>query len=67
MVPVQPTPDVLLTQQEAAKLIGVEPRTLEAWRARGSYQLPFVKIGPRIVRYRLRDLEAWIEKQTVTA
>ncbi len=52
----------LLNQDEAAEALAVPARTLEAWRCRGGGP-PFVRIG-RHVRYRLRDLQAWIEERT---
>jgi excisionase family DNA binding protein len=50
--------DPLLTTQQAAKFLGHSPRSLEAWRCRGS-SLPYCKIG-RSVRYRLSDLEKYL-------
>ena len=54
----------LLTQTEAAGLLGIEPRTLESWRLK--------RIGPRFfayskrcVRYRLDDLLEWLSARAV--
>lgn len=55
----------LLTEDEAAVVLAIKPQTLAAWRCRGAQSLPFVKIG-RAVRYRVSDLEAWMEKRTAT-
>jgi hypothetical protein len=54
----------LVDQVEAARVIGVLPRTLEGWRLRG-YGPRFVRISPRCVRYRLKDIEKWLSKQVV--
>jgi excisionase family DNA binding protein len=54
----------LLTEDEAAALLRVEPQTLRLWRATGRYGLPFVKVG-RCVRYRRCDLEKWIESRVI--
>ncbi len=51
-----------LNTRQAAKLIGLAPNTLEIWRLRGCGPR-FVKFG-RAVRYRLADLETYIEAQT---
>lgn len=57
--------DRLLKTAEAADYLGREPSTLRWWRAKG--------LGPRFsgrysgVRYRLRDLDAWVEANTHTA
>jgi len=57
--------DKLLTQEQAAELLGVLPKTLQAWRTTQRYPLKFVKVG-RCVRYRPQDLADFIEKRTFT-
>lgn len=47
---------LLLRPAEAAKALGVSPRTL--W----GLAIPRVRIGARGVRYDVADLRAWIEK-----
>ncbi len=56
----------LLSRKEAAELLGIRPQTLAAWHITGKYGLPVVKVG-RSVRYRLSDLERWLESRTVGA
>ncbi len=56
-------PDVLLTEYQAATLLGHPVRTLQAWRYRGGGPR-FVKAS-RSIRYRRRDLVAWIEAATL--
>ena len=53
--------DKYLSTKEAATLLGIQPNTLEIWRCKGRGPL-FVKLGGP-VRYRLSDLNAWIEKR----
>ena len=53
----------LLTEREACEYLRLCPRHLFALRKRGL--IPFVKIGGRTVRYRLRDLDAAIDAMTV--
>ena len=55
--PIRP---ILVTENEAAKVLGFSPRTLQSWRVSGDGP-PFVRVSPRAIRYRLSDLEAWIE------
>jgi excisionase family DNA binding protein len=57
---------VLLTRVEAAEYLGVQPQTLAVWATTGRYQLPFVRIG-RCVRYKVSDLDAWLERRTITS
>ncbi len=52
----------LLTEVQAAKLLSLTPRALQAWRYQGRGP-QFVKISARAIRYRPEDLEAWIEAQ----
>jgi len=55
----------LVDDKAAAEILDTTPGTLSVWRTTGRYALPFVKVG-RKVRYRVSDLEAWIEKRTRT-
>ncbi len=54
----------LLTREQAAEYLGLSAQTLAVWTATGRYDLPVVKVG-RLVRYRLSDLDAWLESRTV--
>lgn len=49
----------LLTEDEAAARLNVQPSTLAAWRLRGHPDLPFVRVG-RCVRYRPQDIAVFI-------
>jgi len=60
-----PRPELLTTTQ-AADILGVMPSSLVTWRCTKAVRVPFVKIG-HAVRYRRRDLEAYIEACTVDA
>ena len=55
--------DALLTEVQAADLLRLSIRTLQAWRTK-EFGPAFVRAG-RAVRYRRRDLIAWIEANTV--
>lgn len=55
----------LLTPEEAAPLVGVTVGTLQVWRTTRRYPLKYVKSG-RCVRYRLEDIQAFIESRIVT-
>lgn len=62
-----PTPDDLLTQKEAAPLVGVAPRTLERWRWSTNDGPPYIQVSPRCVRYRRGDLLAWVAERRRTS
>lgn len=64
---VKPLPtDPLLTEQQAAPLLGVKPSTLQVWRCSKRYPLAYIKSG-RLVRYRRSDIEAFLESRKVAA
>ncbi len=52
----------LLMPGEVANLLGIKPKTLEAWRAAGEGP-PHVIIGRRNVRYDPGDLAVWIKER----
>jgi len=56
--------DLLLKEEDAAHLLSLSVRTLQAWRVRTAGP-PFVQVG-RAIRYRRRDLIAWIDANTVS-
>jgi hypothetical protein len=56
----------MLTTDEAAGYLGVAGSTLAGWRTRGQQGPPYIKLVGA-VRYRLRDLETWLDKYTVVA
>jgi excisionase family DNA binding protein len=59
-----PSVSKLLTTDEVAEIIRLSPETLEQWRWLRK-EIPFIRLGPKCVRYRQCDLDAWIEKRLV--
>ena len=56
-----------LRPREAAKLLGISPRTLWTWTHVGI--IPCVRVGTgkrKAVLYPLSDLQAWLSKQSAT-
>jgi predicted DNA-binding transcriptional regulator AlpA len=53
-------PDQLLNTREAADWLGVSTAWLEVGRSQ-KYGPPFRKLSPKLVRYCVRDLIAWLE------
>lgn len=53
----------LLKTKQAAEYLGLSKAFLERDRWAGA-KVPFIKIGDRAVRYRLEDLNAYIESRT---
>lgn len=58
------TTQKLMTPQEVADLLGIDPKTLNNWRATKRYPLSYVKIG-RHVRYKPEDVETFIQSRTI--
>ena len=59
-------PDALLKTADAADLLTLSPRTLEALRLRGGGP-PFILVTDRAVRYRREDLWQWISTRRHTS
>ena len=52
----------LLNTTEAANYLGVSKAFLERDRWAGA-RIPFIKVGSRAVRYRLSDLDSYLDAQ----
>lgn len=52
--------DAMMKPEDAAKFIGVHPKTLSRWRIAGAGGPPWVRLSERIIRYRASDLSAWL-------
>ena len=60
------TSNGLLDTKQASDILGVNDKSLANSRYTGTgIQIPYIKMG-KIVRYRQSDLEAYIEKNTLT-
>jgi len=53
----------LLTTLQAANYLGLSKAFLERDRWAGA-KVPFIKIGERAVRYRMQDLDSYIESRS---
>jgi excisionase family DNA binding protein len=54
----------MLSAEEAAKVLGVSVWTVRQWSS--MRKLPFYKVG-RLTKYKVGDLEAWLEQKKVEA
>jgi predicted DNA-binding transcriptional regulator AlpA len=54
--------DDLLTTKHVAAWLGVSVQTLEIWRCKRKGP-PFVRLGPRSIRYRRGDVLAWLAER----
>lgn len=58
-----PQPEaLLLSERDAAALLGISPRTL--WSLRKAGKVRFVEVSPRCVRYARTALVAWVAEQS---
>ncbi len=53
-------PERLLTPIQAADFLSLTPRWLELKRYQGDGP-PFVRVSARCIRYRLSDIEDWVD------
>jgi len=54
----------LIKQSEAASYLGLSEATLERDRWRGG-EIPYIRVGPRAIRYDLTQLDTYLESKTV--
>ena len=47
----------------AAEILGLAPNTLRLWRQRGGGP-PYIRVGPKICRYSVEALRAWLDART---
>jgi hypothetical protein len=59
--------EALLKPAEVARLLGTTVGVLAKWRCtEDPPRLPFVRVTPRMIRYRARDLEQLLRERTVS-
>ena len=54
----------LVGQKEASEYLGLSEATLERDRWRGG-NIPYIRVGPRAIRYDLEQLNEYIDRNTV--
>lgn len=54
----------LLSRKEVARCLRISESTLAAWQSKKNGHLPVVKVG-RLVRYRICDLQDFIQSRTI--
>ena len=54
----------LTSQKEAANYLNLSEATLERDRWRGG-DIPYIRVGPRAIRYDLEQLDEYIDRNTV--
>lgn len=54
----------LVSRQEAADILNVQPQTLAKWASTQRYALPYIKVG-KAVRYRRSDLQQFMRRNTI--
>jgi predicted DNA-binding transcriptional regulator AlpA len=55
--------DALLSTPDAAAFLGISRQWLELARHRGNYGPAYIRVTPRLIRYRKRDLIAYLDAQ----
>jgi len=52
-----------LNVDDVATLLGVAPKTVYGWAS--AKRIPHVKLGRSVLRFRLSDIEEWVESRAV--
>jgi hypothetical protein len=55
----------LISPADAAAVLHIKKQTLAVWRCAKRQPLPYVKVGRRVF-YKRRDLERFVERNTLT-
>lgn len=61
-----PDSSPVISAREAAHYIGVSSSLLKKDRRERHFGIPFIKCGPRFVRYRVADLDAWMKENATS-
>ena len=56
-------PNDILDDPQLAAMLHIEPRTLRLWRQ--TRALPFIRLTPKVIRYRRSDIDRWLAGRTV--
>lgn len=56
-------PNDILDDAQLAAMLRIEPRTLRLWRQ--TRALPFIRLTPKVIRYRRVDVDGWLARRTV--
>ena len=60
------TESMLLTTKQLANKLGISVATIERWRSNNEpNQPPYIRLGGCAIRYRLNDVEDWMEINTI--
>lgn len=59
------TNDKLFTSKEAAEYLGISRYSLNMWRSKKRYIIPYIRLG-RWIRYRQSALDEFLKQRTQT-
>jgi predicted DNA-binding transcriptional regulator AlpA len=58
--------DALMTTEQLARMLGVDPSSVRRWRTSTPVQgPPFIRMSDRVVKYRHADVERWLNSRRV--
>ena len=58
--------DTLMTTEQLARMLGVDPSSVRRWRTSTPVQgPPFIRMSDRVVKYRRADVERWLNSRRV--
>ena len=58
--------EALMTTEQLARLLGVDPSSVRRWRTSTPVQgPPFIRMSDRVVKYRRADVQRWLDSRRV--
>ena len=58
--------DTLMTTDQLARMLGVDPSSVRRWRTSTPVQgPPFIRMSDRVVKYRRADVDRWLDSRRV--
>lgn len=54
----------LLTPEKVAEILGISPKTLQIWRTTRRYNLPYTKVGGKVM-YPPEAIQDFIKRRTI--
>ena len=58
--------EALMTTEQLARMLGVDPSSVRRWRTSTPVQgPPFIRMSDRVVKYRRADVQGWLDSRRV--
>lgn len=51
-----------ITRRELATLLNVQPATIARWTRQGRFPAPILTLGPKLIYYRVTDVQSFLDE-----